>query len=624
MTPRFWALLVVFFALLAATSVPLGRYLARVFAGENTLTRRALGPIERALYRAAGVDPSREHDWKQYALAMLAFSAVTQLISYAVMRAQASLPANPTHLGAVPPWLAFNTATSFTSNTNWQSYGGESTMSALSQSLALTSQNFFSAAVGLCVAVALIRGIARKETDRIGNFWVDLVRAHLYVLVPLCVVYALFLVSQGVIQTWAAPAHWTTLDGATQSLLRGPVASQEAIKMLGTNGGGYFNANSAHPWENPTALSNFVEIFSIFAIPAALCVTLGVMVKNPRHGYAVFGAMTILAVLGVVAVAYFEQRGNPVLSHLGADQVASALHPGGNMEGKELRFGIADSALFAVVTTDASCGAVNSMHDSYTPLGGLVPMLNIQLGEVVFGGVGAGMYGALIYILIAVFLAGLMVGRTPEYLGKKIDSRDVRFASIYILLPAFSILAFTALAALTDAGRSGILNVSPSDVPGAPWHPHPHGLSELLYAYSSGTGNNGSAFAGLTAYSAAHPVFFSLTLGLAMFVGRFPLIVAALAIAGNMARKKLVPAGTGTFPVDGPIFVGLFVGVILIVGALTFFPALSLGPVVEHFLLAHSYAPSCRSTAFTSQRRCGSPPSCAPRSSTRSRSSIRA
>ena len=585
MTPRFWALTAVFFALLALTAIPLGRYLARVFAGENRLTQRALGPVERLFYRAAGVDPAREHDWKQYALAMLAFSAVTQLVTYGVMRLQASLPANPARVGAVPPWLAFNTATSFTTNTNWQSYGGETTLSYVSQAVALTSQNFFSAGVGICIAVALIRGIARKESPTIGNFWVDLVRVHLYVLVPLCVVYALFLVSQGVIQTWAGAATWTTLDGATQAVLRGPVASQEAIKMLGTNGGGYFNANSAHPWENPTPLSNFVEIFSIFAIPGALCVTLGEMVKNRRHGWAVFGAMTLLALMGLVAVAHFEQAGNPALTRLGVDPVASALQAGGNMEGKEVRNGIVDSALFAVVTTDASCGAVNSMHDSYTPMGGLVPMLNIQLGEVVFGGVGAGMYGALVYVLLAVFLAGLMVGRTPEYLGKKIDSRDVRFASIYILLPAFSILIFTALAALTEAGRSGILNTASGDVPGAPWHPHPHGLSEMLYAYSSGTGNNGSAFAGLTAYSAAHPVFYSLTLALAMFVGRFPLIVAVLAIAGNMARKKLVPPGPGTFPVDGALFVGLLVVVILIVGALTFFPALSLSPIVEHLML---------------------------------------
>ena len=561
MTPRAWALAALYFALLAALAVPLGRYLARVFSGENLATAKALGPVERFIYRLAGVDPTREHDWKQYALALLAFSAGTQLITYAVMRAQAALPFNPTRLGGVAPWLAFNTATSFTTNTNWQSYSGETTMSYVSQAVALTSQNFFSSAVGLCVAIALLRGIARQETDTLGNFWVDLVRAHLYVLVPISLVYALFLVSQGVIQTWEGPATWTTLDGATQSMLRGPVASQEAIKMLGTNGGGYFNANSAHPWENPTPLTNFVEIFSIFAIPAALCVTLGEMVKRPRHGQAVFGAMTLLAVMGFAAIAHFEQ---------------------GNLEGKELRFGVTDSALFAEVTTAASCGAVNSMHDSYTPLGGLVPMLNIQLGEVVFGGVGAGMYGALIYVILTVFLAGLMVGRTPEYLGKKIDSRDVRFASIFILLPAFSILGFTALAVLTEAGRVGILNTASTDIAGTTWRPHPHGLSEVLYAYSSATGNNGSAFAGLTAYSAAHPVFSSLTLALAMFIGRFPLILAALALAGNMARKKLAPPGPGSFPVEGALFVALLAAVIVVVGALTFFPALSLGPIVEH------------------------------------------
>lgn len=561
MTPRAWALAALYFALLAALAVPLGRYLARVFSGENRASAKLLGPVERLIYRLAGVDPTSEHDWKQYAVGMLAFSAVTQLITYLVMRAQAALPFNPTRLGGVPPWLAFNTATSFTTNTNWQSYGGETTMSYVSQSVALTSQNFFSAAVGLCVAIALIRGIARKETDKLGNFWVDLVRAHLYVLVPITVVYALFLVSQGVIQTWEGPASWTTLDGATQSILRGPVASQEAIKMLGTNGGGYFNANSAHPWENPTPFTNFVEILSIFAIPGALCVTLGEMVKRPKHGWAVFGAMTLLAVMGFAAIAHFEL---------------------GNLEGKELRFGVTESALFTEVTTAASCGAVNAMHDSYTPLGGLVPMLNIQLGEVVFGGVGAGMYGALIYVILTVFLAGLMVGRTPEYLGKKLDSRDVRFASIYILLPAFSILGFTALAVLTEAGRAGILNTAAADIAGTSWRPHPHGLSEVLYAYSSATGNNGSAFAGLTAFSTAHPVFYSLTLALAMFVGRFPLILAVLALAGNMARKRLVPPGPGSFPVEGALFVALLAAVIVVVGALTFFPALSLGPIVEH------------------------------------------
>ena len=582
MTPRFCALVAVFFIVLGLIAVPLGRFIARVFAGENKLSARVGAPIERLLYRAAGVEAAREHDWKQYALALLSFSLVTQLVTYAILRVQSALPYNPTHLSSVAPWLAFDTATSFTTNTNWQSYGGETTMSYVSQAVALTSHNFFSAGVGICIAIALVRGIARRESPTIGNFWVDLVRVHLYVLLPLCVVYALFLVSQGVVQTWAGPVSWHTLDGGTQSLLRGPVASQEAIKMLGTNGGGFFNANSAHPWENPTPLSNFVQIVSIFAIPAALCVTLGEMVKNRRHGWAVFATMTFIAILGLAVVGHFEQRGNPALTALGTDPVASAIQPGGNMEGKETRFGIPDSALFAVVTTDASCGAVNSMHDSYTPLGGLVPMLNIQLGEIVFGGVGSGMYGMLVYVLLAVFLAGLMVGRTPEYLGKKLDSRDIRFASIYILLPAFSILIFTAIAVMTEAGRAGIANHAATAVAGASWNPHPHGFSEILYAFSSATGNNGSGFAGLTAYSSDHPVFYSLTLALAMFVGRFPLIVAALAIAGNMARKKLVPAGAGTFPVDGPLFIGLLSATVLVVGALTFFPALSLSPIAEH------------------------------------------
>ncbi|MFO0756375.1 MAG: potassium-transporting ATPase subunit KdpA [Byssovorax sp.] len=586
MSARVWVLNLVFFALLALLALPLGRYMTRVFAGENASTARLLGPVERLFYRLAGVDPAREHTWKEYALSMLAFSLLTQLVTYLLLRLQAALPANPTHLPAVPPWLAFNTATSFTTNTNWQSYAGEATMSYLSQAVALTSHNFFSAGAGICIAIALIRGIARAETDRIGNFWVDLVRVHLYVLLPICLVYALFLVSQGVIQTWAGPAFWTTLDGGAQSILRGPVASQEAIKMLGTNGGGYFNANSAHPFENPTPLSNFVEILSIFAIPAALCVTLGEMVKSRRHGWAVFGAMALISLGGVLAVSYFEQRGNPVVWREGVNAVMSAADPAGNMEGKEVRFGVPDSSLFAVVTTDASCGAVSSMHDSFTPLGGLVPLLNIQLGEVVFGGVGAGMYGVLVYVLMAVFLAGLMVGRTPEYVGKKLDSRDIRLASLYILIAAFSILISTAIGVMTEAGRAGILNTAAADLAGTSWKPHPHGLSEVMYAYSSAAGNNGSAFAGLTAYSAEHPVFYSLTLGIGMFVGRFPLIIAALGIAGNMARKKRVPEGAGSFPVTGPLFIGLLVAVILIVGALTFFPALSLGPIVEHFLMS--------------------------------------
>jgi potassium-transporting ATPase potassium-binding subunit len=585
MAPRFWVLDIVFFALLAAASLPLGRYLARVFAGENKATARVLGPVERLVYRAAGVDATREHTWKEYAVGVLLFSLVTQVITYVMLRAQAALPANPTHLPAVAPWLAFNTATSFTTNTNWQSYTGEVTMSYLSQAVALTSHNFFSAGVGICVAIALIRGIARSETDRLGNFWVDLVRVHLYVLIPISIVYAIFLVSQGVIQTWEGPAQWATLDGGAQSLLRGPVASQEAIKMLGTNGGGYFNANSAHPFENPTPLSNFVQIFSIFIIPGALCVTLGEMVKNVRHGWVVFASMTAIALAGIVVVAHFEQGGNPILFREGVNAVASVADPAGNMEGKEVRFGIFDTALFVGVTTDASCGAVNAMHDSLTPMAGLVPLLNMQLGEVVFGGVGAGMYGVLIYVLMAVFLAGLMVGRTPEYLGKKIDSRDIRLASIYILIPAFLILIATAVGLSTEAGRAGIANTAAADIPGTTWKPAPHGLSEVLYAFSSAAANNGSAFAGLTATSDAHPVFYSVALSLNMFFGRFPLIVAVLAIAGNMAKKKKIPLGPGSFPVDGALFSGLLVAVILIVGALTFFPALSLGPIVEHFLM---------------------------------------
>jgi potassium-transporting ATPase potassium-binding subunit len=585
MAARFWVLDIAFFVLLAAASLPLGRFMARVFAGENKITARALGPVERIVYRAAGVDPAREHTWKEYAAGVLVFSLVTQVLTYVMLRAQAVLPANPTHLPAVPPWLAFNTAVSFTTNTNWQSYTPETTMSYVSQAVALTSHNFFSAGVGICVAIALIRGIARAETDRIGNFWVDLVRVHLYVLLPIAIVYAIFLVSQGVIQTWEGPASWATLDGGSQALLRGPVASQEAIKMLGTNGGGYFNANSAHPFENPTPLSNFVQIFSIFIIPGALCVTLGEMVKNVRHGWVIFASMAAIAFAGIVVIAHFEQSGNPILFREGVNAVASAADPAGNMEGKEVRFGIFDTALFAGVTTDASCGAVNSMHDSFTPIAGLVPLLNIQLGEVVFGGVGAGMYGVLIYVLMAVFLAGLMVGRTPEYLGKKIDSRDIRLASIYILIPAFLILIATAAGLSSEAGRAGISNVAAADIPGTTWKPAPHGLSEVLYAFSSAAGNNGSAFAGLTAYSDAHPVFYAVALAVNMFFGRFPLIVAVLAIAGNMAKKKKIPLGPGSFPVDGALFSGLLVAVILIVGALTFFPALSLGPIVEHFLM---------------------------------------
>jgi potassium-transporting ATPase potassium-binding subunit len=562
MNPRFWLLIAVYFAVLALLAVPLGRFLARVFAGENRLSARVLGPVERWLYRLAGVDPEREHGWKEYAAGVLGFSLVTQLISYAVMRAQGSLPFNPTGLSAVPEWLAFNTATSFTTNTNWQSYAGESTVSSLSQAVALTSQNFFSAGVGICVAIALIRGIARAETTKLGNFWVDLVRVHLYVLLPISLLYALFLVSQGVIQTWAGPVSWATLDGGTQSLLRGPVASQEAIKMLGTNGGGFFNANSAHPFENPTPFTNFLQMVMILAIPTGLTYTFGRMARNQRQGWAIFAAMAVLFLIGVSVAYAAESSPNPALAGLGVDQGL------GNVEGKEVRFGVANSALFATVTTDASCGAVNAMHDSFTPLGGLVPLANIMLGEVIFGGVGAGLYGILVMVLLSVFIAGLMVGRTPEYLGKKIETREMKAAMLYVLVFPLIILGLAGWAAVAGPGTSSLNNAGP------------HGLSEILYAFTSGTGNNGSAFAGLN----ANTPFYNVTLGLAMLGGRFLMIVPALAIAGSMLTKKTVTPGPGTFPTNGPLFAGLLVAVVLIVGALTFFPALSLGPIAEHFV----------------------------------------
>ena len=590
MSARYYLLLIAFFVLVALVSWPLGRFMARVFAGTNQLSRKLGWPIERALYRAAGVDPSREQNWKSYAIGLLGFSLLTELVTYVILRCQDSLPFNPAKLGAVAPWLSFNTAISFTTNTNWQSYGGETTMSYFSQAVALTSHNFFSAGVGIAVAIALIRGLARHETDKVGNFWVDLVRVHLYVLLPICVFYALFLVSQGVIQNFAHPTTWTALDGTTQTIVQGPVASQEAIKMLGTNGGGYFNANSAHPFENPTPLSNLLQMLSIFAIGGGLCISLGEMLGSKRHGWAVFATMTLLSVAAVLVIGHFESAGNPLLSQLGVDQSTSALQPGGNMEGKDVRFGIPDSALFTVVTTDASCGAVNTMHDSLTPLGGLIPLLNMQLGEIVFGGVGTGMYGMLVYVILAIFLSGLMIGRTPEYLGKKIDSRDVRFASFYILITAVLILGMASVGLMTDAGRAGILNTAATDVAGAAWKPHPHGFSEVLYAFTSAAANNGSAFAGLTAYSADHPIFYSLTLAINMVFGRFLPIVAVLAIAGNMAKKKRVPPGPSSFPVGGGLFVVLLTGTILLVGALTFFPMLSFGPIVEHFQLSAAAA----------------------------------
>ncbi|MDC0712063.1 potassium-transporting ATPase subunit KdpA [Stigmatella sp. ncwal1] len=556
--------ILVFFALVLAVTKPLGGYLFRVFEGRPPLPQ-VLGPVERGLFRLCGVTPEREQTWGQYTRALLAFSLFSVLVLYALQRLQHVLPLNPQGLPAVGPELAFNTAASFTANTNWQSYAGESTMSHFSQMVGLTWQNFVSAAAGLGVALALARGFTRRlgpeGPKTLGNFWVDLVRGVLYVLLPLCVVYALFLVSQGVLQNLDAARELTTLEGAKQTLAMGPVASQEAIKMLGTNGGGFFNANSAHPFENPTPLTNLVQMLSIFALPAALTYTYGRMAGDTRQGWALFAAMSFLFFVGVAAAYAAESQGNTALIPA---QVAQA----GNMEGKEVRFGIAASTLFATVTTDASCGAVNAMHDSFTPLGGLVPLVNMQLGEVIFGGVGAGLYGMLVMGVLAVFIAGLMVGRTPEYLGKKIEAREMKLVMLYVLIFPGVILGLSAVAAVLPQGTSSLNNAGP------------HGLSELLYAFTSGTSNNGSAFAGLN----ANTPFWNISLGLAMLAGRFLMIVPVLAIAGSMVGKKGVPVGPGTFPTHGPLFTGLLVSVVVIVGALTFFPALSLSPLVEHFL----------------------------------------
>jgi potassium-transporting ATPase potassium-binding subunit len=585
MTLNGWLQILVFFGILLVVTKPLGIYMTRVFERERTFADRLFGPIERLLYRITGVDESHEMRWTEYGIAMLLFSGVTMLLTYGVERLQALLPWNPQKLAAVAPDLAFNTAASFTTNTNWQAYTPESTMSYLTQALGLATHNFWSAAVGIALAVAFIRGIARKESKTIGNFWVDLTRATLRILLPICVVYGLALVSQGVVQNFkpydtakvveAQKVTTTGTDGkrttqtiTDQTIAQGPVASQEAIKMLGTNGGGFFNANSAHPFENPTPLSNLLEMLSIFVIPAGLTVTLGRMTKSPKHGWAVFAAMAVLFFAGVIVAYWAESQPNPLLH--GADQRVTAMQAGGNMEGKEVRFGIANSALFATITTDASCGAVNSMHDSFMPLGGLVPLTNILLGEVVFGGVGAGMYGILIMVVLTVFIAGLMVGRTPEYLGKKVEAYDVKMAMLYVLIFPLSILVFTAIAATSPTyGLTSLTNAGP------------HGLSEMLYAYTSATGNNGSAFAGLS----ANTHFYNLTIGVAVLIGRFLMIVPMLAVAGNLATKKMVPPSLGTFPVTTPLFTVLLVSVVLIVGALTFFPVLSLGPVLEHLLL---------------------------------------
>jgi K+-transporting ATPase ATPase A chain len=554
--------ILLYFGVFVALIRPVGTYMARVFEGERTFLDPVLRPVERAIYRVAGVDPAVEQHWTTYTIAMLLFNAAGIVVLYGLMRLQHLLPLNPQGLGPVPDHLAWNTAVSFVSNTNWQAYAGESTMSYLVQMVGLTVQNFASAATGIALAIALVRGFARSERSTIGNFWVDLVRTTLWVLLPLALIGALVLVWQGVPQNFDPYTAVTTVEGAPQTIAQGPVASQEAIKELGTNGGGFFNANSAHPYENPTPLSNFVELVMIFVLGGGLTYTFGRMVRDQRQGWAIFAAMAILFLAGVAATYVAESAGNPAFTRLG---VASAE----NMEGKEVRFGIADTALFATVTTDASCGAVTGMHDSFTPLGGLVPLFNVMLGEVIIGGVGAGLYGVLVFAVLAVFIAGLMVGRTPEYLGKKIEAKEVTMAVLAVLILTVSILGFTALASVTEWGLAGPLNKGP------------HGFSEILYAYTSGTGNNGSAFAGLT----ANTFFYDLTIGLSMLLGRFFMIVPTLAIAGAVVGKKTLAPSAGTFPTHGPIFVVLLVGVILIVGGLTYFPALALGPIVDHLFM---------------------------------------
>lgn len=569
--------LAVFVVLLLAIAVPLGAYMARVYAGEARWASRIVGPVERVFYRLAGVRADEEMSWKKYAGAVLLFNLLGALVVYALQRLQASLPLNPAGLSGVAPEVAFNTAVSFATNTNWQAYGGETTMSHLTQMLGLAVQNFVSAATGMAVLVALLRGFTRRTTDGLGSFWVDLTRSTLYVLLPLSFLFAVVLVSQGVVQTFSAAASAHLLDPLAansgsvtdQILALGPAASQIAIKQLGTNGGGFFNVNSAHPFENPTPLSNLLQVLAILLVPAALCFTFGAMVKDRRQGWVVFAAMLAIFVPLLVATVAFEQAGNPALSSLGVDQTASAMASGGNMEGKEVRFGITNSALWATATTAASNGSVNAMHDSFTPLGGLVPMWLIQLGEVVFGGVGSGLYGILVYAIIAVFIAGLMVGRTPEYLGKKIEAYEMKMASLVILLPAAAVLTGTAIACLVPAGTATLGN------PGA------HGFSEILYAFSSGANNNGSAFGGITVSG----TFYSTAIGLCMLIGRYWVIVPVLAISGALARKKSVPASAGTLPTHTPLFAGLLVGTIVLVGALTFIPALALGPIVEHLQL---------------------------------------
>jgi K+-transporting ATPase ATPase A chain len=565
MTLNGWLQILFYCVCVLLVAKPLGIYLVRVYDGSLTW----LGPVERGIYRVSGVDPSEDQHWTRYAGGMLLFSAASMLLTYVVLRVQHLLPLNPQHFAAVPDRQAFETSASFTTNTNWQSYVGESVMSYFSQMTQLAFHNFASAAVGVAVAVAFVRGIARKSAGRIGNFWVDLTRGTLYVFLPMCLVLSLLFVQQGMIQNFKPYLDIITLEGAKQTIAMGPVASQEIIKQLGTNGGGFFNANAAHPFENPTPWTNFWSMFTIFMIPSALTFMLGRMVKSQKHGWAVWAAMFVLFFGGVTTAYWAEARGNPIHAARGIDLASSATNPGGNMEGKEVRFGIANSALYATITTDASCGAVNSMHDSFTPIGGLVPMVNIQLGEVVFGGVGAGLYGMLVMIVLTVFIAGLMVGRTPEYLGKKIQAREIQMAMLYVLIFPAAILTMTALSAVLPAGLKGLNNAGP------------HGLSEILYAFSSTAANNGSAFAGLTGTT----YYYNTMLGLNTLIGRFAMMVPMLSLAGFLAEKKIAPESVGTFPVTTPLFVVLLVSVVLIVSALTFFPALSLGPIVEHLLM---------------------------------------
>jgi K+-transporting ATPase ATPase A chain len=555
-----------FFLLVLLLTPPLGAYMARVFERRSTLLDPIMEPVERFVYRACGVNPFSEMTWSQYATALLLFSLLGMLLLYAIERLQNVLPLNPQRLMAVAPDLAFNTAASFSTNTNWQAYAGETTMSYFTQAIGLAYHNFVSAAAGIAVAVAVIRGFVRQSISTLGNFWVDLVRATLWLLLPLSVVLALILVSQGVPENFNSYTIARTLEGSHQIIAQGPVASQEAIKLLGTNGGGFFNANSAHPYENPTPLTNLLETIAIFAIGSGLTYTFGLMAGDQRQGWALFAAMAVMFIVGVTAITVSEQRGNPALSALGIRAHATSTQSGGNMEGKEVRFGIVDSALFTAATTDASCGAVNSMLDSYTPLGGLVALINMQLGEVIFGGVGSGLYGMIMMVVLAVFVAGLMVGRTPEYLGKKIEGREIKLTMLYILVFPAIILFGTGLATVVPAGLAGVSN------------PGPHGFSQILYAFSSGAANNGSAFGGLDANTA----FYNWTLAVVMLIGRFLMLIPALALAGSLAGKKAVPPSAGTFPTTGPLFVALLIGVILIVGALTFFPALALGPIVEH------------------------------------------